>query len=72
MRYNLFALWEGLFTILTLPKDPAAKEVWLKRMRRDLKSWDPSPSTRVCTDHFLRMILERMILLVFATMLILG
>ena len=37
---------------LPLPKDQAAREDWLKRMKRDLKSWNPSPSTRVCSDHF--------------------
>ena len=37
---------------LPLPKEPVAKDAWLKRMKRNLKSWNPSSSTRVCTDHF--------------------
>ena len=35
-----------------LPKDPQARENWVKRMKRDLKTWKPSQSTKICTDHF--------------------
>ena len=35
---------------LPLPKEPVAKDAWLKRMKRNLIFWNPS--SRVCTDHF--------------------
>ena len=37
---------------ILLPTDKSAREQWLKRMKRDSKKWNPSLSTRVCTDHF--------------------
>jgi hypothetical protein len=56
---------------LPLPKDQAAREDWLKRMKSDLKSWNPSPSTRVCSDHFSNAILERTTLADIRKMLVL-
>ena len=37
---------------IPLPKDSAMKEAWLKRMKRDLQSWNPSAGTKICSDHF--------------------
>ena len=37
---------------LKLPADEEQKQIWTLRMKRDLRSWKPGSSTKVCTDHF--------------------
>ena len=42
----------GFLRYIKLPTDQALKQKWVLRMNRDPRSWQPSLSTRVCTDHF--------------------
>ena len=42
----------GFLRYITLPTDKALKQKWVLRMNRDPRSWQPSLSTRVCTEHF--------------------
>ena len=42
----------GFLRYIRLPTDQALKQKWVVRMNRDPRSWQPSLSTRVCTDHF--------------------
>ena len=42
----------GSLRYIRLPTDQAVKKKWVVRMNRDPRSWQPSLSTRVWTDHF--------------------
>ena len=42
----------GFLRFVKLPVDEAQKALWTTRMNRDLQSWKPGSSTKVCTDHF--------------------
>lgn len=42
----------GFLRYVKMPKDETRRRKWILRMKREPRSFNPSPSTKICTDHF--------------------